>query len=130
MTIEDAVLWIDRIKPNNFENDDMVRWLDEVEGRIQTEILLLDINECFHYTSWSDDKDKELIVPSPYDRVYTAYLSAMVDNANGEYNRYMNTKLQYDDAFSDLSRWIAQTYAPGNGRHTKPRMWRRRTRAL
>lgn len=114
MTIGDAIEYVDRIKPNNFGNDDMIRWVNEVEAMIQTRILLLDIHDVTQYGTWTEDSEKELLIPPPYDRVYTTWLLAQVDNANGEYNRYANTKLQFDEAFGELARWVSQTYAPGN----------------
>lgn len=122
MTIEKLIDYIDRIKPNNFDYGDMIRWINEVEGKIQTEIYLLDIHDIVQY-DWDDNwtgaeksamLSTELIVPAPYDKIYTTYLLAEVDNANGEYNRYGNTKLQFDKAFADYSRYVAQIYSPGN----------------
>ena len=121
MTIEYAVEYADRIKPNNFDNDDMIRWINEVEALIQTKILLIDINDVIQYGSWNEDKNTELIIPPPHDKVYTTYLLAEIDNANGEYNRYANTKLQFDAAFAELARWVSQTYAPAN-RHLNNRI--------
>lgn len=122
MTILNLIEYCDRIKPNNFETADMIRWINEVEGLVQTEIYLFDINEILQYDwddSWTDAQknviyNTELLVPAPYDKIYTTYLLAEIDNANGEYNRYANTKLQFDAAFAKYSKYIAQVYAPGN----------------
>ena len=129
MTIGGLIDYIDRIKPNNFVTGDMIRWINEVEGRIQTEIFLIEIHEITQY-DWDDtwtatQKNEalatELLVMPPYDKIYTTYLLAEIDNANGEYNRYMNTKQQFDAAFADFSRYTAQMYAPGN-RHLHNRI--------
>ena len=129
MIISDLFGYVDAVKPNNFDNGVLIRWLNEIEGRIQTEIYLIDIHEIVQYEwneSWSgtrkaEELAKELLVTAPYDNIYTTYLLAEIDNANGEYNRYANTKAQFDKVFGEYSRYIAQHYAPGN-RHLNNRI--------
>lgn len=129
MIISNLIGYVDSVKPNNYDYGVKIRWLNEVEGRIQTEIYLIDIHEIVQYewsNSWSDAQKaaelaKELLVPAPYDDIYTTYLLAEIDNANGEYNRYANTKTQFDAAFGRYSRYVAQHYAPGN-KHLKTRI--------
>lgn len=129
MIISNLIGYVNSVKPHNFDNSVLIRWLNEVEGRIQTEIYLIDIHEIVQYDwsdSWTSDRKaeelaKELLVPAPYDDIYTTYILAEIDNANGEYNRYANTKAQFDKVFAEYSRYIAQHYAPGN-RHLNNRI--------
>ena len=122
MIISDLINYVNGVKPHNFDNNVLIRWINEIEGRIQTEIYLIDVHEITLYEwddTWTNERKaqelgKELLVGAPYDNIYTTYLTAEIDNANGEYNRYENTKEQFNRVFGQYSRWVAQTYAPGN----------------
>ena len=64
MTIRDAVSAVDELKPNAYSNDTKVRWLSQLEGRVQLEIMLMDTAEVQVYR-WERDADAELLVDPP-----------------------------------------------------------------
>ena len=41
MTVQEAITYACAVKPNAFDNDTLTRWLNEVEGMVQTQVLLL-----------------------------------------------------------------------------------------
>ena len=53
MTIKELFDYVDEIKPNAFSNATKTVWLNECEGKVQTEIFLLSESEVFeyHYTA-------------------------------------------------------------------------------
>lgn len=51
MKITELFEYIDEVKPNAFSDDVKLRWLSEVEGMIQSEILLLSPPDILVYTS-------------------------------------------------------------------------------
>lgn len=65
----------------------------------------------FEYT-YASDKDTELLVVFPHTDIYIYWLSAKIDEANGEYNKYQNTMDSYNAAYGDFVRWFASTYEP------------------
>ena len=83
-TLKGVIAAVDEIKPNAFSDAAKTEWLNECEGLVQTEVMLLDIAECITYDAQTD---AELLVRPPHDKLYRAYLIAMIDFANGEYNR-------------------------------------------
>ena len=113
MTIKEAIDAIDAIKPNAFDNATKTRWLQHCEGRVQTEILLHDYVEVLRY-SWPEDKDAELLVEPPYDGIYPAYLAAMIDLANGEYEKYANSMTVYNSELRAFERWFSAKYRPAD----------------
>lgn len=113
MTLKEAIDFVDEIKPNAFTAGQKTRWLSEVEGRIQTEVFLLAPAEVICY-DYSQDADSELLVAPPYDDLYTAYLTAMVDYANGEYSRYANTAEMFQARYTAFARWFSQRYRPAD----------------
>ena len=70
--------------------------------------------EQLHYT-YPEDLETELLVAPPYDEVYTAYLKAKVDAANGEYNKYANSMAIYNAVYAAFVCWFCQLYDPVQG---------------
>ncbi len=113
-TLKGVIELVDNIKPNAFSDAVKTQWLNECEGVIQTEVMLLDVAACISY-SYERDKDAVLLVQPPHDKVYWTYLVAMIDFANGEYNRYQDTVQMYNAFFGEYMRWYARTYRPADG---------------
>ena len=114
MKIGDVIAYVDRIKPNAFDTADKLIWLNEAEGLVQSEVLYLAAADMVEYTP-ETDLETELLLRSPHDKVYRSYLVAMIDLANGEYNRYANTVEVFNTQFAELSCWYADRYRPADG---------------
>mgnify|MGYP006978482747 CR=1 FL=1 len=112
-TLKSVIEYVDEIKPNAFSNEAKTQWLNECEGLVQTEVLLLADAELVSY-SYDTDKDKELLVKHPHVKIYWAYLTAMIDFANGEYNKYQNTMQMFNAFFGEYMRWFALWYHPAD----------------
>ena len=66
---------------------------------------------------WALDFDGtgvELAVRPPHDKLYAAYLTAMIDFANGEYNKYQNSMQLFNLAFGEYARWYADNFRPAD----------------
>ena len=113
MTVAQVIQAVDAVKPNAFSNEEKTRWLNEVEGMVQTEVLLFASEEVITY-SYEQDKDVELLAQPPHDKLYPAYLEARVDYANGEYEKYQNTMQMFNAFFGEFIRWFALTYSPAD----------------
>ena len=112
-TLKSVIDMVDEIKPNAFSNEAKTQWLNECEGLVQTEVLLFASEEIITY-HYDADKDKELLAQPPHDKIYWAYLTAMIDFANGEYNKYQNTMQVFNSFFSEFMRWFALNYHPAD----------------
>ncbi len=67
--------------------------------------------------SWTLDFDGtgvEVAVRPPHDKLYAAYLTAMIDFANGEYNKYQNSMQLFNLAFGEFARWYADNFRPAD----------------
>ena len=112
-TLKSVIEYVDEIKPNAFSDAAKTQWVNECEGLVQTEVLLVAGTELISY-SYDADKDKELLVKHPHVKIYWAYLTAMIDFANGEYNKYQNTMQMFNAFFSEYMRWFALWYHPAD----------------
>ena len=122
-TLKSVIDYVDEIKPNAFSNEAKTKWLNECEGLVQTEVLLWASEEIITYQygyhglltyQYDADKDKELLAQPPHDKIYWAYLTAMIDFANGEYNKYQNTMQMFNSFFGEFMRWFALNYRPAD----------------
>lgn len=116
MTVGQAITYLDGVKPNAFSQAVKLRWLSALEGRVANEVFLMapeEVEENYQYTS--DDLSKDLLVGFPYDDLYTWWLQAQVDLANGEYDRAQNTMAVFNSFWTQFVCWFAQRYEPAQG---------------
>ena len=97
-TVSSVITRVDDIKPNAFTNETKTQWLNEVEGMVQTEVFLWASEQIITY-DYATNADTELLVQPPHDKLYWAYLTAMIDFANGAYNKYQNTMQMFNSFF-------------------------------
>ena len=112
MILSKIIQMVDDIKPNAFTPDTKTAWINEVEGYVQTEVMLL--NDIVRY-DYDTDQNTELLVAPPHDKLYWTYLTAMIDFANGEYSKYANTMEMYEAFMGEYMRWYAQRFRPADG---------------
>ena len=113
MTLSQVIQAVDEVKPNAFSSETKTAWLNEVEGMVQTQVFLWAPEEIIAY-DYGADKDAELLVQPPHDKLYPAYLEARIDYANGEYNKYQNTMQMFNEFFGELMRSFPLTYRPAD----------------
>ena len=109
----EVIALVDEIKPNAFDEAAKTMWLNEVEGMVQTEVFLFAPADVIQYR-WPENRDTPMLVQPPHDKLYWAYLAAMIDFANGEYNKYQNTMQMFNASFGEFMRWFAQNYRPAD----------------
>lgn len=118
MTIKDCIDIVDNIKPNQYTIKEKVMWLSFIEEIIINEVLKT--HEGYDgrfdgFEGYSEDKlSVRLIVPSPYDRLYTAYLKMKIDQENGETARYNNSMVLYNSYMSEYRKHYNKTHMPIN----------------
>lgn len=80
---------------------------------MQTEVFLWASEQIITY-DYETHKDAELLAQPPHNKLYWSYLTAMIDFANGEYNKYANTMEVFNSHFGEFMRWFAQNYRPAD----------------
>ena len=59
----------------------------------------------------NDEGDTELLVPTPYDSLYTYYLHMQIDKANND-QRYDNSAMSFSNAYNSFSAYYNRTHLP------------------
>ena len=112
-TAADVIAFVDSIKPNVFSDAAKLQWINEVESHIWTEVML---NAPLEYAAITEDTmDGNLLAPAPHSEVYWPYLCALIDFANGDYDRYANTLELYNLRMRRYMRWYTDKYRPADG---------------
>ena len=115
-TINKTIEIVDRVKPNPYDEEDKFRWLSEVDGMVSRLILGEEAPVVYEYPR---DMDTELLVPFPFDGVYTHYMVAMIDYHNREYGHYNNSLSMFNAALEAYSKaYIRENRPPSAGRFT------------
>lgn len=98
-----------RIKPNRYGDEVLTCWVSDLDGRAALEVMGQDTAPEY---KWPEDGDRELLVPSPFSRVYELYLTAMIDFHNREMESYQNDMEAFNDAMSEWMAWYRRTNLP------------------
>ena len=116
MTIKECIDIVDNLKPNQYTTEDKVRWLSFLDAIIINEVLKTHEGYDGRYDLFDGySKDKlsvALIVPSPHDRIYDAYLQMMIDKENGETARYNNSAVLYNTHLTEYRKYYNKTHMP------------------
>lgn len=113
MTLEKALRLAGLMEPGHVVDEELlIEFLNELEGLIQVEIMLLAPEEVVVYTS--EDKGKELLLRAPHDRIYVHYLAGMIRMVNREFEDYNNQQAVVDEKLRGFKRWFIQTYRPAD----------------
>lgn len=114
MTIRDVIEYVDEVHDNEFSEELKCRWVSECEARVWSGIMLLDPTAYEDYR-WEYDADRELMMPAPYDEIYSAYLHAKIYLAYHEAQNYQNAMAAFNKLFDQTSIWYAKIYDPVHG---------------
>ena len=115
MTIIEAITHVDSVKPNSYRQSEKIKWLSELDGVIKAEII--DTHEGgdgISFSGYDDETDLTtvLLVPAPYDNIYTRYLEMQIDYANNEYGKYNNSMVMFNTAYSAYQSYYNRNHKP------------------
>lgn len=100
-----------------FSETVLLRWLNQVEAEIQTEVLLLAVDGIVQYSAedLKAEANTELIVPAPFSKLYEDYLLWRIALGQGEAERANNLETIYHNSYLAYVRFVCGTIDPGSG---------------
>lgn len=115
MTVREAIDRLDGLKPNQYTEEDKLRWLSELDMGVFMDVILThehesDLPMFEGYTA--EDYDKKLIVDEPFTEMYTAYLKMKIDEENGETARYNNSAVLFNAYYDNYAKHYNRTHMP------------------
>lgn len=116
MTLMEAINHLDAVKPNSYGQREKITWLSNLDGLIKKEIIEThEGGENVIFGGYTEaDLMKSLIAPAPYDDIYIKWLEAKIDYANGEYQKYNNSALAFNEGYQRFARAYHREHRPIN----------------
>ena len=117
MTVMAALTAIKNIKPNQYDDATLTRWLAELDARIYEDVILShETGEAFKPPHSPDvllaDQSTTLLVPFPHDDVYVKWMGAQIDYNNAEFDRYNNGMAMYNAGLQAFVDSFNRAYMP------------------
>ena len=114
MTAAEVIALVDALRPNQYSNDQKLRWLRRLDGQIVEEL------ENTHEGAAREAELPEhyapgtaLLAPFPYaEELYTAYLFCQIDLHNAEIQKYNQSLSLLAAAWRSLADWINRGAMP------------------
>ena len=114
MTIAEAIAQAKALKKHAYEDETVLKWLNEIEGRIKKEVIdTHDDGDDVVFTGYTDaTATTELIAPDPYSKLYIDYIMAQVDYYNADINRYNNGVVVFTNDYNAFCRYYNSEHMP------------------
>ena len=117
MTVGELIETIIRLRGQQYGEDIMMGWLNEIEGQVIDEI----VNRAEGYDvefkplSYYSDAEKRLTIPERFQDVYINYMLSKIDYHNQETERYNNDVIMYNSAYDAYAAWFRRENRPKRG---------------
>lgn len=106
MKMSQAITQADDLRDNTVTDEQKAAWLKSLDAEVAG---FMGVAAQEH--SWPET-DKELLMSSPYDDIYTLYLIAMIDYYNQESELYANDLEVYNAAMASARAWWRRNNKP------------------
>lgn len=110
MKIKEAIKALKMTRDVRVPDTLILQWINEIEGRVQAEVMLADILDVITYPT--DEQDRELLVLPPHDSLYIDWLIYKSDQYNGDMERAQASYIEFERAWRRFAAWYMNTYRP------------------
>lgn len=115
MTILEAILQADELRPNQLDQALKLRWLSTLDGQIHEELLRACADAPGPFDGYGPDTELQgtrLLVPYPYDELYLRYLVMRIDLEHGEVDRYNNDAAAFNRLWQSFAAGYCRRHIP------------------
>lgn len=110
-TIDKVITELQEKKPHVYSDETVADWCSTVDGDVSLSIRGL--TDAAPY-EWPGDRDKELLVPSPYDDIYFLFCAAQIDFLNREYGHYANAYAMFNERYNEYAAHYIRNNRPAS----------------
>ena len=111
MTIQDVLNEVDELKPNQYKSGTKISWISKIEKKIHDDIISRQGYDGPppDYTR-NTDLETVLLAPDAYADLYVYYVISMIEQHNGEIERYRNTSAMFNQLYINFIGWYYATH--------------------
>jgi hypothetical protein len=106
MTLRDAIEIFDSERSNSVDVAKKIRWLSQLEYKINSEITVPRGDVAFKGYDISTPLDTVLKAPDEFSEIYSTYLNMKLDYMNGEIGRYNNSAMLFNRMYKEMHDFI------------------------
>lgn len=101
MKVMDILAAVKQLKPSQYDDATLTRWLGELEARIHEDVWRRygQTESAAPSPVFPGDGKRELLVPFPHDDLYIKWLCTQIDFHNGEFDRYNNSMMMFNAGY-------------------------------
>lgn len=111
MTVNEAITTCCDLKPSQYDDVHMLRWLSDVEQKLIDDIFSRHEGMEVIFERYTENSmEEELLAPDPYSELYVHYLMSQIDYYNNEIGRYQNTAAMYNQKWKEFADYWNRTH--------------------
>lgn len=111
MTLGKAIEIFDSERSNSVDMDKKVRWISQLDYKINLEITRPRGDEAFGGYDASTPLITVLKAPEEFGEIYSLYLNMKLDYMNGEIARFNNSALLFNNMYRDMNNYMNRKQA-------------------
>lgn len=122
MTINQAIMQVNELLENNISEDVKIKWLSDLDYGIFLDVILThEVTGDVDFTPYDADTDRDtvLLIPAPFDGMYTAYLKMKINSELYEYARYNANREEFNAMLADFKAYYNRNYRPSKYNNMK-----------
>ena len=114
MTISECLGRLDALKHNTYTQEEKLAWLSQLDTIIDSQVIRSYDAAAPFFQGYGPDTpmDSVLLASGPFEALYLRFLEAQIDYHNGEYDRYNNAILLFNQAMESFSAHYLRQHKP------------------
>lgn len=109
MKVSEAIERVKERKPNAYSDSMLLDWLNEIEARVQSDLMDTTPEGVISYDI-ERDMERELLLPRPHDSLYLTFVIMMIEFNQQEYTAYNNSAELFNTQFADAQKYYNEKY--------------------
>lgn len=121
MKLREAINALKLMRDVRVADDLLYMWINELEGRVQLEVMLFDALDVTQYKE--EDYDANLMILPPNDHLYVDWLLYKSALYHGELDAAQKLLAEFGRKFDKYAAWYMNMYRPAERRRKEKKQW-------
>lgn len=121
MKLREAINALKMMRDVRVADDLLYMWINELEGRVQIEIMLTDVLDVMQYTE--EDYEATLMVLPPHDHLYVDWMLYKNALYQREYDASQMLLAEFEKKYKKYAAWYMNQYRPAVRKRKEIEAW-------